>query len=530
MTTPPAPRTHLSATTLGSALLVLTLAACGRPQQEEIAPRPTTFEKAVRRGTRTNVGVPGPNFWAHQIDYTIDAVLDTASATVRADATIRFINRSPHDLESLVLRLDQNRFRMPHGADLPPESRTDGMVISRMSVDGKEVPLTSSTDRLPRLSGAEGTVAELMLERPLASGQTASIAIAWHFEVPLDTSGLAIRQGRWGRRTFQVAQWYPRIAMHDDLAEWDRSPFRGNVEFYNPFADFDVRVTVPSGWPVGATGTLVDSSRSVGDSALAVLRIAAASDTLVRVRLASDGGAVSTWHFSASHVSDFAWATSADYTWHSASVPLSGAHRVQYHVLMTPANASRVPSVNATVRRDLVANSARVARYPFPGLTLVDGPEGGMEYPMLIMSNGDDRLGHELWHQWFPMLVGTDESRFAFLDEGFATFLASRSFNDPATSAARPGSGTPPRVPLLHLESPSEPHALAALYGYSRGAAMLGALRDTLGDSLFLRALREYTGAWRGRHATPWDFMNAVERSSGRELSAFWRRWLYSTE
>jgi hypothetical protein len=198
--------------------------------------------------------------------------------------------------------------------------------------------------------------------------------------------------------------------------------------------------------------------------------------------------------------------------------------------LVTPVRERAFREALARVQADLRFNSGLIVPYPFPQLTLVDGPEGGMEYPMLIMSSGDSRVGHEIWHQWFPMLVGSDESRFAFLDEGLASYLSAVSESVRGHRRGAPVARPRMLVPLLRPEAPDEPDLLAALYGYSRTGEMMRALRDSVGDSTLVRALRQYANAWRHRHATPWDFMLAIERGVGLDLRAFWHRWLYTVE
>jgi hypothetical protein len=214
----------------------------------------------------------------------------------------------------------------------------------------------------------------------------------------------------------------------------------------------------------------------------------------------------------------------------SVDVPRRGT--IDVHLLHTDARRSAFAEAAAILRHDLRFDSELIAPYPFPQHTLVDGPEGGMEYPMLTMSHGGGLTSHELWHQWFPMLVGTDEGRYGFMDEGLAGYLSVLSDEARLGRDRRP-STTPARaiaVPLLDANAPSSPRPEAIVSGYSRPGRMLRALEGMVGGERVAQALAAYASAWAYKHPTPWDFMAFMEQALGVELDAFWYRWFYSTE
>lgn len=234
--------------------------------------------------------------------------------------------------------------------------------------------------------------------------------------------GNSLRQGRWGTRTFQFGQWYPRLAMYDDVLGWDRAPHEGFAEFNNNFADYEVDVRVPEGWLVGATGSHTNPDETLTTEVRARLRTleSEAPESIVHVGAATSdlSGTLRTWTYSATSVRDFAWAASADFEWIAARSEggalvhgfTTSDHLVQYREALIEAG-------RAMDRLTSVLGPPNTRNH-----VLVDGPEGGMEYPGLTMSHGD-RMPHEISHQWFPMTVGTDESRYNFLDEGLASFL-----------------------------------------------------------------------------------------------------------
>ncbi len=508
-------------------------------------PIPESVRRAIAAGTRDSSGRPGPNYWQLFVHYDLSAELDAESAELRGTGRISFINSSPHPLTEIRLRLDQNRFRPENATQLPPTSHTSGITIVSISANGTRVRIGGErTTGQAVLSNAQSTRATLHLAEPIASGDSARLDVTWRFTVPLDETGQALRLGRVGHDLFQVAQWYPRVAMLDDLRGWDTTPYTGDVEFYNPFARFDVRLRVPAGWLVGATGVLQNPGVVLSERMRARLALAMRSDSVVHVStpeetiaetLARRASAVSvvTWHFVADSVNDFAWGTSSRYGWISSRARLANTEPVALHWLYSSPPGTSVEDVVERLRGDLVINSALVTPYRFPQHTLLGGPEGGMEYPMLTMSNGDGRLTHEIWHQWFPLTVGTDEARYVFLDEGVATFLtgvtdAARASTPFARGAAVPRAAM--QVPLISPDRPEEPDPLAALYGYGRVTPMLTALADSVGHDRVMHALRDYATAWHLKHPTPWDFMFFMNTALKRDFSAFWYRWLFTTE
>jgi hypothetical protein len=494
-------------------------------------PISTAVSRALAAGTRDSSGRPPEKYWQIHPAYSIRARLDPSSALVSGTETIHIRNASPGALDRIQIRLDQNRFRRGTPG-LAEANATDGMTITRLAVDGQTAPIGSRGSTLPQLSGTHRTSETLRLATPLTPGAAVTLEIDWHFAVPLDDSSTAIRQGRWGRDVFQIAQWYPRIAMFDDLNGWDTTSYSGEVEFFNPFARFDVRIDVPAGWIVGATGSLQNERQVLSPRTLQRLRRARASDSTVTIVAFGERGATAggdgrlTWAFVADSVSDFAWGASQRYTWRSSRIRTGGTVPVQLHLLYTARNARAFDTADVAMRRELSTNSSIILPYAFPQHTLLDGPEGGMEYPMLTMSNGDLRRGHELWHQWFPMTVGTNETWYSFMDEGFATYLAGLSRHDPSQRSIRRSL----LVPLIWPDDREPPSSLAAINGYSRPTEMFLALEALVGRAAVLHALSVYATEWRFKHPTPWDFMFTMNRVLGRNLDKFWYKWIFTPD
>ena len=485
-------------------------------------PIPDAIQSAYAVGTRATSGRPGPAYWQIRPHYELAGRLDPTTATFEGRGTIRLFNNTFSPLSELVLRLDQNRFRAERSRD----AVTAGMSLRQIALDGIEVPLES-----PRVVGLTSTVVRIELTSPVAVGDSIRIEVAWDYEIPSGDEHWGLRQGRWGDSVYQMAQWYPRLAMYDDLDGWDVAEHDPWMEFYNPFGSFQVTLEVPSGWLIGATGVLDNPEEVLAPWALDRLNASVASDTVVFVvgptelgeGTAAPPSGYNEWRFQADSVSDFAWAASKEYSWAVLGTASVGVKRIPIHAFGTSRHQEALLESMHEVSRAITSLSSRLTPYPWPQHTLVDGPEGGMEYPALTMSHGD-RQPHETAHQWFPMIVGSDETRFNFLDEGFASFMPGVVRNE---SLARFEDERAAMVPLLLA---NDIRSVRPVMGYGRGARMLGALAAEFGDEPLLGALRAYTRDWRFKHPSPWDFMSSMETSLGADLDAFWLQWLFSAE
>ena len=485
--------------------------------------------EAYANGTRSPDGSPGPAYWQLRADYVIHASLDPATSVVTGRESIVLHNTSGDVLDAIRMRFDQNLFREDAASRMAIPNRTEGMVVTSLSIDGvaATVPPGPETSR------------RFPLARPLTPADSSLIDVAWHFEVPLDDRSSSLRMGRWADSVYQVAQWYPRVAAYDDLMGWDTASYDGVWEFYNNFGRFEVFLDVPAGWRVGATGVLQNPDEVLTPTELEAFRTSRTTGgpTIVARGRKPDDPLPDlsdrvVWHFVADTVSDFAWAASDRYEWQIVQAEIPGRGSIPVHLLQTAASTARYPSLGETVSRQLEAYSQRLVPYPFPQFAVVEGPENGMEYPGLIMSSGDGPLAHEVAHQWFPMTVGSDETRVPFMDEGFATAMI--SLLSPTRDNAESGRprlgrlyGPGPRFadfpPLLPADEPD-----SRLTSYSRPMHMLTMLRGVVGDSVAWHVLGDYAAAWRFKHPSPWDLMAFVSDAVERDLGWFWYYWLFS--
>jgi hypothetical protein len=495
---------------------------------------------------RLSSGEPGPRYWQQRAGYRVAATLDTAAQSVTGTVSVHYRNESPATLRFVWMQADQNLYRPGStGAYL---NSADARWGAQNFAGGYDL-------RSVRVGGGEvqpyvhDTMMRIDLPTPLAPGQTAVIDISYAFRVPERGSDRMGRQGS----LYEMAQWFPRMAVFDDVRGWNIDPYLGQGEFYREYGDYDVQVTVPAGYVVAATGTLLNPGEVLTPAERERLARAARDTQQVAVIAAAEAGGASTrpttagtltWHWRAENVPDFAWAASPRFRWDSKTVG-----GVQCHAFYQPEDTAWVSAADMTCF-SIREFGTRWYRYPWPQATSVAGPVGGMEYPMFVMVHrtGTERtvfptIAHEHGHEWFPMIVGSNERRYAWMDEGFNTFI-DRFANDLRYGAAQNTNAGQSYFRRRYAELVAgnrdqsimlppdriDPAGLGVT-GYRKPGMVLNLLRDqVLGAETFDRAFREYIRRWAFKHPTPADFFRTMENVSGRDLSWFWRGWFYGTE
>lgn len=541
--------------TLGTAQPIRTSVETTKRAIRMDVPLTNSIRKAINDGTRDFSGKPGPNYWQIKTDYTIKATLIPGTQKIHGNETIILHNNSDDELKEIVLRLDHNIFRadVPRGYSVPAET-TEGMIITKIIVDGIEVDL-SLRPRLwrrgvtpePRLEAQDldQTVAKINLKTPISAKSTSTIEIEWNTKLPGGPNGQGHRMTqRWDNTLFQPTQWYPRIAKYDDLRGWETNPYLGPSEFHNNFGRFDVRLNVPGGWIVSGTGVLQNPDEVLTSTAQERLSKVLDSDKeIVIVGEDEQGRAKSTadnesleWHFVAENVNDFAWATSSKFIWKATRATIPGKGPIPIHMVYLKNRESRFEKAGELTRHALEFYSDLWIPYPFPQLTLQDGPSAGMEYPMVINSN-QGAADHETAHQWWPMMVGTNETRYGWMDEGFNQYmnvLSDAHFGGKEPSLDGLGqsygrvSGNEDEAPLMW-----NANYAGSGYGYQTYAKtplMLSMLGGIVGDQAVQKAMKSYTEVWKFKHPSPWDYMFFMNNALGEDLEWFWYYWLFTTE
>ena len=543
---------RISVALLAPALALTTAAAQGRP-----APRPVTdtsiFAPLVLPSpneVRAGSGAPGAKYWQNRASYTIRTTLDTATTSVRSAMTLTYTNNSPDTLRFLWLQTEQNAFKSKslNSYIFPEDSRfgargfEGGYIFTRFE---QRLGAPAAARKAPLTTRVQETVTKVDLAEPLAPGRTATIDIAYSFKVPEHG---ADRMGRDGS-LYEIAQWYPRVAVYDDARGWNIEPYLGQGEFYLDFGDYTLEITVPAGYIVAATGSLENPRDVLTNSQLARLAMAAHSDTVIRLITAAElqsGAArprktgMMTWRFVAKNVRDAVWAASPEFQWDASS--WKGIYAFAYY---RPSAAENWHDAADQSRMSIMEYSERWFQYPWPQISAIEGPISGMEYPMIAMENKSDDvydlynvITHEIGHMWFPMIVASNERAFMWQDEGFNTFIntfsEARRYPKKGDQMARAADerGMVEQVMRAGVEGPivTSPDRinpqLLGISAYVKPSVGLQLLRqEILGPAAFDDAFRTYIRRWAYKHPTPADFFRTMEDAGGRRLDWFWRGW-----
>lgn len=500
---------------------------------------------------RTGGGAPGAAYWQNRADYVLAAKLDTATKTLHGQLTLTYTNHSPDTLRFIWLQTEQNAFRNNslNSFIFPQESRFGARGFEGGDEFEHIVQLVASPGKAARRvalhTRANETVTKVDLATPLAPGKSAVIDMAWHFLIPEHG---ADRMGRDGA-LYELAQWYPRVAVYDDVRGWNTEPYLGQGEFYLDYGNYQLSVTVPAGYIVAATGALTNGAVVLTATQRARLARAAKSDSVIAIVTAEEltSGAAhpkttgtTTWTFSATNVRDAVWAASPDFQWDATSY--KGIMAYAYY---RPSAAVNWHDAADQARMSIQEYSERWFPYPWPHISAVEGPISGMEYPMIAMENKSrdkydlyNVVTHEIGHMWFPMIVGSNERMHMWQDEGFNTFINTFSealrYPEKGDQMARAAEERQLIEGLMQrgLDKPVDINpdrinpGLLGASAYVKPSVGLQLLRqEILGPEAFDDAFRTYVQRWAFKHPTPADFYRTMEDVGGRRLDWFWREW-----
>jgi outer membrane lipoprotein-sorting protein len=500
---------------------------------------------------RSAGGAPGHKYWQNHADYTIKVTLDTAKQRITGSAQIKYTNNSPDDLGFLWLQLDQNIYRADsrgtatsfvNGGRFATRKFTQGSEISAVTVisNGKATAVKYIVN---------DTRMQIQLPQALKAGGAAlQIKINYAFSIPeegTDRMGRLLTRNGW---VYEIAQWYPRMEVYDDVLGWNSLPYQGAAEFYLEYGDFDYSITAPAGLVVVGSGALQNAAQVLTPLQQQRLAKARNSEKTVIIKdssevnfnIAKKGNL--TWHFVCKNARDVSWAASKAFIWDAARINLPSGKKILaqsvYPVESVKADNGWQRSTEF-VKGCIEIYSKQWFEYTYPVATNVGGIVGGMEYPGIVFCSFRSTGGglwnvtdHEFGHNWFPMIVGSNERKYAWMDEGFNTFInhgSGKEFNkgefNQKMLAQNMGRAIYGADPIM-----SEPDVIQSSYlgvaAYYKPAMGLEILRDQiLGKERFELAFRTYVKRWAFKHPTPWDFFRTMENVGGEDLSWFWRGW-----
>jgi Peptidase family M1 domain len=525
--------------------------------------------------TRTASGAPGHEYWQQQVDYVIDVTLDDARQRISGRERITYRNNSPDALRYLWLAVDPNIFAPESHAvttSLAPDLKGQSMKrflnqLARNEFDGSaEVSEVRDADGAPLHTQLNGTMLRVDLPEALASGESFVFSLEWEYTIN-DQRKFGGRTG-WelfeedGNYLYEIAQWFPRLCAYTDYTGWQNKQFLGRGEFTLEFGDYLVRITVPADHVVASTGTLQNPEQVLSETQRERLALAAQADkpmfivTPEEATAAAGTRAISTrtWEFKAHNVRDFAWASSRKFIWDAVRYDQQGGDPV-WCMSYYPPEGEPLWSRYSThaIIHTIDVYGRHAFPYPYPVAISVNGPVGGMEYPMICF-NGPrpekdgtysprSKYGlisvviHEVGHNWFPMVVNSDERQWTWMDEGLNTFLqylAEQEWEDDYPSRRGEPQNITGYMTSAHqrpIMTGSESIHQFGNNAYAKPATALNVLRETvMGRELFDFAFKEYAGRWRFHRPEPADLFRTLEDASATDLDWFWWGWFYTTD
>ena len=504
--------------------------------------------------TRSADGSPNTGYWQNRADYQINATLDDVANTITGTEVISYKNNSPHSLSFVWLQLDQNLFNKESRgqARMPIDARSrygdskstfnGGYKVASVKVNGIDATFAISDSRM-----------QIRLADNLkGSGGELKITIQYSFTIPeygADRSGiLKTKNGN----IFAVAQWYPRMCVYDDVQGWNTLPYLGPSEFYLEYGDFDFTITAPASHIVVASGELQNPAEVLTAEQQKRMEEAKHSDKTVMIRTEKEvtdaasrpAGSTLNWHYKISNARDVAFASSKSFIWDAAKINLpSGKTALAMSVYPAESDGSKAWGRATEYTKGSIENySKRWMEFPYPVATNVASNVGGMEYPGIVFcGSGAKQQGlfgvtdHEFGHTWFPMIVGSNERKYGWMDEGFNTFinsLADDDFNKGEYKSAEKDMGYyapyyfADNIEPIFTTPDAMKEANIGRLLYSKPGYGLELLRNQIiGPVRFDYAFKTYIQRWAFKHPTPWDFFKTMDNAAGEDLSWFWKAW-----
>ena len=524
---------------LGLTLLPLAGALAQTAPAPAALPTPRNVLATYAKGTRSPSGQPGPQYWQNTADYGIKVNFDPATRLVAGTVAIAYQNNSPDSLRQLWFKLYPNLYQKgaPRDGKFAPDDLSDGVKIAQLTINGQPVPYA-----------IDNTNMTVSLPRALGPRQAAQVAVTYSYTL---NKGSHQRTGEVAPGVAFVAYFFPRIAVYDDLDGWNRTPYLGSAEFYNDFCNFNVDVTVPRNFLVWATGDLTNADKVLSQKYLTRLRTAEKKDGITSIIDSAEArrhdatapNAQNTWHFEARDVTDFAFATADHYVWQATSLVVDPAtkRRTRVDAVYNPRHDD-FEEVAKFGRRTVEAMSYTFPKWPFPYSheTVFDGLDQ-MEYPMLVNDNptptreeGITLTDHEIFHTMFPFYLGINETKYGWMDEGWATIgewlisplIQPGLVDDYGMVPYAQAAGTENDMPIVTLTTQQKGTPFF-LNSYPKPGLGYLYVRDMLGEELFTKALHHYIRDWHGKHPLPNDFFYSMNAGAGQNLNWFWQRWFF---
>jgi hypothetical protein len=519
------------------------------------------FNYQVNTPTRSGTGSPGPQYWQNRADYKINVALDDQANTVAGDVEISYTNNSPDKLSYLWIQLDQNQFNPKSRGSM--SSNIFGGRFAQSGFEGGYEISSVQVEQNGKKSTGNYVVSDTRMQVRLPEvvnekGGAVKVKITYSYKVPPYGSDRTGMQETKNGIIYEIAQWYPRMCVYDDVEGWNVLPYLGSGEFYLDYGNFEFAITAPANHIVVGSGELLNPAEVYTSEQMNRWNQAANSDKTVIIRgkdevTKADSRPAKdklTWRFRIQNARDVAWASSKSFIIDAARINLpSGRKSMAISAYPTESDRGWNRSTEYT-KASMEFYSKTYFEFPYQAATNVAGRCAGMEYPGIVFCGWQDEgeglwgvTDHEFGHTWFPMIVGNNERKFAWMDEGFNTFinaLSTQAFNNGEYARPNPFTfGMPPtQFANLAFGEKTEPimtipdvladgNALGVM-AYGKPAYGLFILRSyVIGDDRFDYAFKQYINRWAFKHPTPYDFFKSMEDGAGEDLGWFWRAWFY---
>ncbi|MGK7396932.1 MAG: M1 family metallopeptidase [Candidatus Cyclobacteriaceae bacterium M3_2C_046] len=501
------------------------------------------YQDAVKEGTRSRDGKPGPNYWQNQAFYDMQVEVLPGQNRLKGIASITYQNNSPDTLCSITFRLYQNIYKKGTTRNIPValEDLHDGIVLQHLTIDDIHY-IKDQQEKLPAKLNLEGTNLNVNINRHILPGESAAIEVTWSFNIPAFTQ--TRRMGKFKDGAYFIGLWYPQIAVYDDIIGWDNQVSHlGIQDFYNDFNDYEIEIKTPENYLVWATGQLQDPETIYTPEILSRLEQAQNSDEIIQIISQEDYTKPlvksNVWRYKADHVTDFAFGMATNFNWEGSSLLVGGNEnrRVLLDMVYHPENLD-FKGKTALAKQSVTYFSRQLPGYPFPFShgTIFNGlPTNGMavEYPMIAnMSLFEDEIffksmiAHKLFHNYFPFYMGINEKNCIWMDEGWAFYLTNKFLPEnylpySVTEIYNKYVGRAKDVPLIASSSYVIQNNLPTQY-FLKPFMAYHLLNVLLGEQQFNKVLKEYIAVWHGKHPTPYDFFYLVENQMGQDLSWLW--------
>jgi peptidase M1-like protein len=514
---------------------------------------PLEIAKAYQTGTRSSDGNPGPNYWQNYSDYNINASLLTEESKLVGNAAIVYHNNSNDSLKEIVIRLYPDFFKKGNARSwtIGNDDLTDGTFISNFKIAGKNIDLKNRNE-------VRRTATNLIvnLEKTINPGDSAHIEIDWEIMIPRKTWA---RMGNYGNDRFFVAYWYPQIAVYDDIDGWDKIEYYGTVEFYNDFNNYDVTITTPPQFTVWATGDLMNMDQIYKARVVEKYTKASSSDEIINIFSVVDckndkvllSNKSNKWNFVAKNIPDFTFGMSKISNWDGTSIiaDIKTGERVTIDVVY-PDSVDSFDEGAYYSRESVRFMIDSLPGYPFPYSHITSfcngRKRGGMESPMMV-NEGDPAdegvaiglIFHEILHSYFPFYMGTNERKYSWMDEGWATWLVygimdelkpDYNYFERISDDFGNLSGKEKEIPLIYLSYQISDYSSYRVHSYNRSSMAYAYLREALGDKMFKKALHAYMDRWNGKHPIPYDFFNTFEDVTRQDLDWYIQPWFFNRD